>query len=81
VRPTAPGYWRARPRYREREAQGWLHLGIDLAMFAQNAALAGEEAWRSTGCDKRSRRDGGDYCSVRNDARGSHSATIRGSSG
>jgi adenylate cyclase len=30
-------------RYREREARGWLHMSVDLALFAQNAVLAGDK--------------------------------------
>ena len=35
--------------FAQRQAQGWLHLSVDLAMFAQNAVLAGDEELASIG--------------------------------
>ena len=55
--------------YREREAQGWLHLSIDLAMFAQNAALAGEENLAIDRLGQAVKAGWRDYYSVTNDAR------------
>ena len=53
----------------ERQAQGWLHLSGDLAMFAQNAVLAGD---KELAIDRlRQAVDAGwrDYYSVSNDPR------------
>jgi adenylate cyclase len=55
--------------FRERQTQGWLHLSVDLAMFAQNAVLASDE---DLAIDRlRQAVDAGwrDYYSVSNDPR------------
>ena len=55
--------------YRQRQAQGWLHLSGDLAMFAQNAVLAGDKELALE--RMRQAVDAGwrDYYSVSNDPR------------
>ena len=55
--------------YRQRQAQGWLHLSVDLAMFAQNAVLAGDKELAIE--RMRQAVDAGwrDYYSVSNDPR------------
>jgi hypothetical protein len=56
-------------QFRDRQTKGWLHLSIDLAMFAQNAVLAGDDA---SAIDRlRAAVSAGwrDYYSIENDPR------------
>ena len=53
----------------ERQAQGWLHLSVDLAMFAQNAVLAGEEELAIDRLRQAVEAGWRDYYSISNDPR------------
>jgi len=53
----------------ERQAQGWLHLSVDLAMFAQNAVLAGEEELAIDRLRQAVEAGWRDYYSINNDPR------------
>ena len=55
--------------YRERQAQGWLHLSVDLAMFAQNAVLAGDADLAIDRLRQAVEAGWRDYYSVSNDPR------------
>jgi tetratricopeptide (TPR) repeat protein len=55
--------------YRERETQGWLRLSVDLAMFAQNAVLAGDEELAIDRLRQAVEAGWRDYYSVSNDPR------------
>lgn len=55
--------------YRERQAQGWLHLSVDLAMFAQNAVIAGDADLAIDRLTQAVNAGWRDYYSVDNDPR------------
>jgi len=55
--------------FRERQTQGWLHLSVDLAMFAQNAVLAGDEELAIGRLRQAVDAGWRDYYSVTNDPR------------
>jgi TolB-like protein/DNA-binding winged helix-turn-helix (wHTH) protein/Tfp pilus assembly protein PilF len=55
--------------YRHRQAEGWLHLSADLAIFAQNALLAGDEELALDRMKQAVEAGWRDYYSVNNDPR------------
>jgi len=55
--------------FRERQTQGWLHLSVDLAMFAQNAVLASDEDLAIDRLRQAVHAGWRDYYSVSNDPR------------
>jgi TolB-like protein/DNA-binding winged helix-turn-helix (wHTH) protein/Flp pilus assembly protein TadD len=55
--------------YRQRQAEGWLHLSLDLAIFAQNAVLAGDEELALDRMKQAVEAGWRDYYSVINDPR------------
>jgi TolB-like protein/DNA-binding winged helix-turn-helix (wHTH) protein/Tfp pilus assembly protein PilF len=56
--------------YRQRQVQGWLHLSVDWAMFAQNAVLAGDKELALDRMGQAVNAGWRDYYAVSNDPRG-----------